>query len=56
MSYVVKKNITEWGHDNGVRVSAEVFDGLSDMVDSILDKAKERAEGNGRSTIKLRDL
>lgn len=52
----MKKNITEWGKARDFHVSAEVMDDLSDMVDDILEKAKDRAEANGRQTIKARDL
>lgn len=56
MSYVVKKNIIEWGKARDFHVSAEVFGELSKMVEAVLVKSKSRAEANGRLTIKVRDL
>lgn len=56
MSYIVKKNIIELGRDLDICVSKEALPALSEAVEDMVNAAKERAEANGRKTIKARDI
>jgi len=38
------------------QVSADFYEALSDEVEDVVARAGERAEANGRSTLKPRDL
>lgn len=37
-------------------VGGDVYEALDEEVKELLDKATERANGNGRSTVKARDV
>lgn len=54
----VKSRVREYIKSNNLNTSSGVLDGevLNDMTIRILDKACERAKGNGRKTVKARDL
>ena len=53
---VVKSKVREYAKGKNIRLSAEVFDGLTKIVAFKIDKAVERAKGNGRKTVKGYDL
>ncbi len=53
---VVKSKVREYAKSKDIRLSAEVFDELTKIVAWHLDKAIERAKGNGRKTVKGYDL
>ena len=50
--------VREYIKSKNLNTSSGVLDGevLNDMTIRILDKACERAKGNGRKTVKARDL
>ena len=54
----VKSKVREYIKSNNLNTSSGVLDGeaLNEMIVWILDKACERAKGNGRKTVKARDL
>ncbi|MHA2287177.1 MAG: hypothetical protein ACXABG_00195 [Promethearchaeota archaeon] len=54
----VKSKVREYIKSNNLNTSSGVLDGeaLNGMITWILDKACERAKGNGRKTVKARDL
>ena len=56
MAYVKKSEIKEFARGRDVRVSAEFFDALDAVIEWHLKKAVERAEANGRKTLKAADL
>ena len=54
----VKSKVREYIKSKGLNTSSGVLDGdaLNGMITWMLDKAVERAQGNGRKTVKARDL
>jgi len=54
----VKSKVREYIKSNNLNTSSGVLDGeaLNEMIVWILDKACARAKGNGRKTVKDRDL
>ena len=54
----VKSKVREHIKANNLNTSSGVLDGeaLNKLIVWILDKACERAKGNGRKTVKARDL
>ena len=54
----VKSKVREYIKSNKLNTSSGVLDGeaLNEMIIWILDKACARAKGNGRKTVKARDL
>jgi histone H3/H4 len=40
----------------GVNVGSDFYDALDDEVKDLVDRAVERAEANGRRTVKARDV
>lgn len=54
----VKSKIRDYIKNKGCNTSAAVLDGdkLNDIIMSLLDKAVARSKGNGRKTVKARDL
>ena len=53
---VVKSKVREYAKGKNIRLSGETFDALTKIVAFKLDKAIERAKGNGRKTVKGYDL
>jgi len=41
---------------DGVNVGSDFYDALDDRVKEMIDRAVERAESNGRRTVKARDV
>ncbi|MFT4892442.1 MAG: histone H3/H4 [Candidatus Nanohaloarchaea archaeon] len=41
---------------DGVNVGSDFYDALDDEVKDLIDRAVERAEENGRRTVKARDV
>ena len=41
---------------DGVNVGSDFYDALDDEVKELIDRAVERAEENGRRTVKARDV
>lgn len=58
MSFIVKSKVREHIKAQECNTSSGVVDGdaLDNIVKDILDKAIARAKGNGRKTVKSRDL
>jgi len=56
MSYIVKSKIRELAKSLDISISREADDVLSAAVEEIIKKAAKRAEGNGRKTVKARDI
>ena len=56
MSYVVKSQIRELAKSLDVSISSEADAVISSAVEDIIKKAAKRAEGNGRKTVKARDI
>ncbi|MFX0186105.1 MAG: hypothetical protein ACFE8A_00060 [Candidatus Hodarchaeota archaeon] len=54
----VKSKVRELIRSKGCNTSSAVLDGdsLNDIIIGMLDKAVARAKGNGRKTVKARDL
>ncbi|MFX1408036.1 MAG: hypothetical protein ACFFC9_05805 [Promethearchaeota archaeon] len=54
----VKSKVREYIKGKGLNTSSGILDGeaLNGMITWMLDKAVERAKGNGRKTVKARDL
>ena len=54
----VKSKIREHIKANNLNTSSGVLDGdtLNGLIIDIIDRACERAKGNGRKTVKARDL
>lgn len=54
----VKSKVREFIKAKGLNTSSKVLDGetLNGMITWMLDRAVERAKGNGRKTVKARDL
>ena len=54
----VKSKVREYIKAHECNTSAGVLDGdtLNEIIQSILDKSIARAKGNGRKTVKARDL
>ena len=54
----VKSKVREYIKSKGLNTSSGVLDGesLNGMITWMLDKAVGRAKGNGRKTVKARDL
>ena len=55
-SYIVKSKVREFAKEKEMNVSGEADKALSEAVENLLEKAVERAEANGRKTIKARDI
>jgi histone H3/H4 len=57
-TFFVKSKVREYIKSKGCNTSSAVLDGaaLNDYIMWYLDKAVERAKGNGRKTVKARDL
>ncbi len=53
---IVKSKIREYAKGKKMSVSSEADDALNKAVAEVLDKAVARAQGNGRATIKARDI
>lgn len=53
---VVKSKVKEVVKEKNFRLSGKALDKLSEVVQWHLNKAMERAEANGRKTIKSADL
>lgn len=56
MSYIVRSKIRELAKDLDVSISSEADEVISSKVKEIIENAAKRAEGNGRKTIKARDI
>jgi histone H3/H4 len=41
---------------DGVNVGSDFYDALDDQVKDLIERAVERAEENGRKTVKARDV
>ena len=54
----VKSKVREFIKGKGCNTSSGVLDGdaLNNIIQGMLDKAVGRAKGNGRKTVKARDL
>jgi len=54
----VKSKVREFIKGNGCNTSSGVLDGdtLNGIIMGLLDKAIARAKGNGRKTVKARDM
>lgn len=52
---LVKKNAVREEVD-GLNVGSDVYEEVDEAVRDILDRASERAEENGRRTVKARDI
>lgn len=54
----VKSKVKEYLHSKECNAAGEVIDGgmLNDVMKEILDKAIDRAKGNGRKTVMGKDL
>ena len=54
----VKSKVREYIKSKGMNTSSGVLDGevLNEMITWMLDRAVKRAQGNGRKTVKDRDL
>lgn len=52
---ITKTAVREFVPDD-YQVSADFYDALSERVEEVVAEAGERAEANGRSTLKPRDL
>lgn len=55
MADVLKKSGVREAAD-GVNVGSDFYDELDEEVKSLIDRAVERAEANGRRTVKARDV
>lgn len=53
---IVKSKVRELAKAQDMSFSADADDTLSAAVEEIVKKAIERAKGNGRKTVKARDL
>lgn len=53
---IVKSKVREYAKGKKMSVSSEADDALNKAVAELLDKAVARAQGNGRATIKARDI
>ena len=51
---IVKSKVKDVVADNNI--GGDVYDALSEMAKGLLNKAGQRAEANGRKTIKARDM
>lgn len=51
---IVKAAVKEYLADNNV--SSDFYDALDEEVESLLEDASRRADANGRTTVKPRDL
>lgn len=49
-----KSGVREAAH--GVNVGSDFYDALDDYVKDVIDRAVDRAESNGRRTVKARDV
>lgn len=55
MSDVIKKSgVREAAED--VNVGSDYYDALDDRVKELIERTVERADGNGRRTVKARDV
>jgi len=52
---VLKKSGVREAAD-GMNVGSDVYEALDDEVKELISRAAERADGNGRRTIKARDV
>lgn len=54
----VKSKVREFIKGKGCNTSSGVLDGdtLNGIISGLLDKAVARAQGNGRKTVKARDM
>lgn len=55
MADVLKKSGVREAAD-GVNVGSDFYEKLDDEVKALIDRAVERAEDNGRKTVKARDV
>lgn len=53
---IVQSKVKEYARAKNFRVAGDLVDALSEEVEIMLDAAMERAESNGRSTIRADDL
>ena len=53
---VVQSHVKEYARAKNFRVGGDFIDALSEEVEGMIDDAIERAETNGRSTIRAGDL
>lgn len=53
---VVGSKVKAYVKGKDLRVAGEMLDELNKHVSQMLDRAADRAKGNGRSTIKATDL
>lgn len=56
MSDLITKNAVREFVPDDYQVAADFYDALSEEVEEVVAEAAERAEQNGRSTLKPRDL
>ena len=54
----VKSKVREYIKSKGCNTSSGILDGnaLNDIIAGLLDKAVSRAKGNGRKTVKGKDM
>jgi len=58
MSFIIKSKVREYIKGQGCNTSSGVVDGdtFNNIIKDLLDKAIVRTKGNGRKTVKSRDL
>ena len=55
-NYVYKSKLAELLKEQGVRMSGDAIDAIDEMVEEAIKKAAERANSNGRKTVKPYDF
>lgn len=55
-NYVVQSKVKEFISGKGYNTASDLAENLSAAVEAMLEKAVERAEGNGRKTVMAKDL
>lgn len=53
---VIQSKVKDHARDKGARVSGDFIDELSREVEHLVNRAIERAQSNGRNTIRAGDL
>ena len=53
---VVKSKVKELIKSNSMNASADIFDGLGDIVADHIERAVKRAKENGRKTLRTYDF
>jgi histone H3/H4 len=55
-NYVYKSKLAEFLKEQGMRMSGDAIDAIDDLVEKTIKKAAERANSNGRKTVKPYDF